>query len=60
MTAMSKYADLEKEHGLEDVMPVDEYRHKAHLMEGAFQQLLKHRRQIQGHELSPHYDAARF
>ena len=60
MAAVSEYADLEKKHGLEDVMPVDQYRHKAHLMEGAFQQLVEHRRQVQGGDLAPHYDATRF
>ena len=59
MAAVSEYADLEKKHGLEDVMPVDQYRHKAHLMEGAFQQLVKHRRQVQGRDLAPHYDTVR-
>ena len=57
---MSNYADLEKEHGLEDIMPVNEYRHKAKQMEGALRQLVKHRRQIQGRDLAPSYDAVRF
>ena len=57
---MGKYADLEKEHGLEDIMPVKEYRYKAHQMEGALRQLVEHRRQIQGCDLAPNYDAVRF
>ena len=57
---MTKYADLEKEHGLEDIMPVDEYRHRASQMKGAWEQLVKHRRQIRGRDLAPSYDAVRF
>ena len=57
---MSKYADLEKEHGLEDIMSLDEYRDKVDLMEGVLQQLVEHRRQIQGLDLAPNYDAVRF
>lgn len=57
---MTKYADLEEEHGLEDVMRVDEYRQMASQMKGAWEQLVKHRRQIQGRDLAPNYDAVRF
>lgn len=57
---MTKYADLEKEHGLGDIMPVDEYRHRASQMKGAWEQLVKHRRQIRGRDLAPSYDAVRF
>ena len=41
-------------------MPLDEYRHKARQMQGAWEQLVKHRRQIQGRDLAPNYDAVRF
>ena len=40
-------------------MRVDQYRHKAKLMGGAFKQLVEHRRQVRGRDLAPHYDTAR-
>ena len=37
-----------------------EYRHKVNQMEGALRQLVEHRRQVQGRDLSPGYEATRF
>ena len=57
---MGEYADLEKADGLKDVVPVEQYKFKAHKMHGVLRQLTKHRRQVQGGDLFPGWDAVSY